>query len=247
MTENSVYKNNIDQNIVIVKKDENDNKFVDWLKEQMPNFVDGMEYNTNNIESPVVSDTNQESVSNDIFAQPVVDVPVEPVSEVSSVPPVQENNVPVEPAVPEATPVIENDIFGGGTSEVQEPTPAVPEATPVVSEPTPVVQVPEPVPVNDTVQSQEVQPSSPVVNDVEPKAVSSAELNGTTTFSPIIEPTPAPVSDATPVVENNVNIPEDRKKSGGFANLLIILVVLIGVTIASIELGKYLFSVYGAK
>ena len=68
---------------------------------------------------------------------------------------------------------------------------------------------------------------------------STVALEGTTTFSPIPETT-----DSSPA-EPATSTPD--KKSGGFVNVAILLVVLVVVTIVSIELGKFLFSVYGAK
>ena len=40
-------------------------------------------------------------------------------------------------------------------------------------------------------------------------------------------------------------VQEEHKASKGIANLLILLVILVGVTLASIELGKFLYNVYG--
>ena len=36
-----------------------------------------------------------------------------------------------------------------------------------------------------------------------------------------------------------------EKKSNGFVNLAILLVILVGVTLVSIELGKFLYNTYG--
>ena len=55
----------------------------------------------------------------------------------------------------------------------------------------------------------------------------------------------ADISNTT-TIENNNQGSDVERKSAGFANLLIILVVLVGVTIASIELGKFLFNTFGS-
>ena len=235
LTDNGIDKNKISQKVIIVEKDDNDIKFVDWLKEQMPNFVDGVDYKenasnesvnpfenvnpfanaseevTSNEEKvePVVENANSESipVTNELAAEEVKEevIPVQPV----------ENNINEEVKEVESNqPIVNNDIFG---TPVQEQKQVEVESTPV--------QVP------------------PVVEEkVEPAPVENVELNGTTTFSPIVN---------TDTTNNNSNVSTatevvTEKKNGGFANLIIILVILVGVTIASIELGKYLYSVFGA-
>ena len=58
--------------------------------------------------------------------------------------------------------------------------------------------------------------------------------------------------NTTPVVDGN-NQPSNEvasevkvtKKSNGFVNLAILLVILVGVTLVSIELGKFLYNTYG--
>ena len=66
----------------------------------------------------------------------------------------------------------------------------------------------------------------------EPKPVARAPLEGTTTFSPITNPTATNnnVSDISDGSEATVK----KDASKGFVNLLILLVILVGVTIASI-------------
>ena len=44
LTESGVEKQKIDQKIIVVEKNQDDEKFVLWLKEQMPNFVDEIRY-----------------------------------------------------------------------------------------------------------------------------------------------------------------------------------------------------------
>ena len=100
-------KSKIDQRIILVEKTDIDNKFVAWLKEQMPNFVDGVSYDElNNKDTSSNENVNPftgEAVSatpepvNDIFSVPVEDAPVSqpaPVSEKSVAPEVED--VPVE-------------------------------------------------------------------------------------------------------------------------------------------------------
>ncbi len=100
-------KSKIDQRIILVEKTDIDNKFVAWLKEQMPNFVDGVSYDElNNKDTSSNENVNPftgEAVSatpepvNDIFSAPVEDAPVSqpaPVSEESVAPEIE--NVPVE-------------------------------------------------------------------------------------------------------------------------------------------------------
>lgn len=74
-----------------------------------------------------------------------------------------------------------------------------------------------------------------------PRPVQGATLDGTITFNPISE------QQGNVDVSSGESTSSDlAKKSNGFVNLLILAVVLVGVTIVSIELGKYLYSVYGA-
>lgn len=257
LTDSGVEKQKIDQKIIIVEKNQDDEKFVVWLKEQMPNFVDGIRYSelvtTQDVVNPFVD-------SNSIFG-PVAPAPKEE---------------PVAPSAPVSAPSIFDT-----PAPVAPVAPVVPVVAPVVEQPSPVVAeqatsvVPEQqannsannvdagvdifgIPmsvqgVTDNVSS--VQQSSSATEPVvaapvapEPKPVESASLEGTTTFNPI--PTPVPSNTENNSVVNQ----EDNSEGGsavehaskGFANLIILVVILIGVTIASIELGKYLYSVYGA-
>ena len=89
--------------------------------------------------------------------------------------------------------------------------------------------------------------STPVAT---PQPINTVDLEGTTAFRPIPGDTtqiqnPNPTT-ATPVEEKSIEeVQEEHKASKGIANLLILLVILVGVTLASIELGKFLYNVYG--
>ena len=197
-----VDKSKIDQKIVIVKKTDVDNKFVDWLKEQMPNFVDGVSY---------------EELKNKISNDNVGLENINPFMGDAS------NNV-------EAAPV--NDIFGAqvessnDSAEVQQPT--EPEAVKEENGDNASVET-------DSENNTEV---------VEPQPVTDTKLETTQ-----VVPNVSDNVQETPTVNTDTETPEVNeldKKSGGFANLLILLVILIGVTVASIELGKFLYNSFGA-
>ena len=267
LTEQGIDKQRIDQKIILVEKTSDDEKFVSWLKEQsnMANFIDGFLYSELNTPEQVVNpfvDSNnifgpeQETapVINDIFAndassasvapvESVIPVNPEPVSVTPATPvePVPVAQVvaetPVVPAAP-VEPVVASapiqsasvDLFGTATAvQSQTPVESVQEAvaTPTVSA-TSVVQ-----PVVDT-----TQPTQPVVEG--PKPVDAAMLEGTIAFTPI------PNHPNNPVEESTNDATSEDKGSKGFVNLAILVVILIGVTLISIELGKYLYSVYGA-
>ena len=261
LTEQGVDKQKIDQKIIIVEKNQYDEKFVVWLKEQMPNFVDGVNYSELSVVQEVVNPfVNNNSIfgpAQDVVQTPKVEeatinTPVNVGGIFDSAPVAQAEPIvaPAEQVAPvevlntnvEAVPVI-NDIFGAAP---QAPTV---EQAPVASVPTPQpVEAVAPVSVasQPVEAAQSVVSGAPVVNNqvqqpVEgPKPVESAMLEGTIAFTPIPNHPNNPVE---PVAEEVV---EGTKKSKGFVNLIILAVVLVGVTIVSIELGKYLYSVYGA-
>lgn len=286
LTEQGIDKQRIDQKIIIVEKIEEDEKFVTWLKEQMPNFVEGLSYNElNNVQANV----NPFVDSNSIFGPAVSS---EPVVEQTSVTPSVENMVastpvsggifdnvaplastapapvaePVQPVIP-VEPVVPNNLFGESTISANTQVnndifgnpvsaPVAPQQPPIVATPVidnvfgPAVSV-QPTPVQAPVQPQvqpqvQVQPvvqnQSPVVEG--PKPVENTSLESTMTFSAINE------QQSSGAVSGEVTAEGDgaptRSKSQGFVNLLILVVILVGVTIVSIEIGKYLYSVYGA-
>ena len=220
LTESGIDKSRINQKIMIIEKNEIDTKFVEWLKEQMPNFVDGIKLENNeqistdnntftstnpftgetsNVDTPVTEPQPEIPVTNDIFATPTEEPTAveETPTEVTSIP-------------------TNNDVFGTPI----EPTPVTPE--PIVEQ-TPEVAEPQPIqstPIDSTpVATPETNNESNNINQT-PEQTNSTQVEN---------------------VENNID-----KKSGGFANLLILLVVLAVVTVASIELGKFLFNTFGA-
>ena len=283
LTEQGIDKQRIDQKIIIVEKIEEDIKFVSWLKEQMPNFVEGLSYNelnnvqvnanpfvdSNSIFGPALSNEPvveqapvNPSVENTFVSNPVsggifdnvtpVSTPtpapvVEPVQPVTPVEPVVPNNLFGESTV-SANPQASNDIFGNPVS-----APVAPQQPPVVETPvaTPAVDnVFGPAvssgPVEQASVQQPVQPvaqnTTPVVEG--PKPVENTSLESTMTFSAINEQQPSGDISGEATAEGD-GAPA-RSKSQGFVNLLILVVILVGVTIVSIEIGKYLYSVYGA-
>lgn len=259
VTESGFNAQNIDQKIIVLEKTNEDTSFVEWLKEQMPNFVEGLKYQEEKKEvvnpfmgvnpfGPAPAENQQTTVSptsgNSIF-----DTPVTPQPAVQS-----------EPVV---TPTVEakpnNDIFG--TSAPQTPTPVqqssnetpIENTNSIFGNPTPTQTTVEP-----TQQVQSTMPnigfSTPTENISTPVAapqpINAVDLEGTTAFRPIPGDTtqiqnPNPTT-ATPVEEKSIEeVQEEHKSSKGIANLLILLVILVGVTLASIELGKFLYNVYG--
>lgn len=258
LTDSGVEKQNIDQKIIIVEKQDNDVKFVAWLKEQMPNFVDGVHYSELEPKvapvNPFMDNAVTGSDSNSVTTEPVVENPIPSGSSIFdnavSSTSVESNPVPSVTPVPEpvvSTPSLENanvDIFGIPTSVngVASPTPSVNPESVVASSTSvdPFVTVAPASPVPTVVP--EATPTA--VTDVpQPQPVNNVGLEGTTTFSPIPNLTPVAENNSTVTEEEN---PEQKNGSKGFVNLIILLVVLVGVTIASVELGKFLYSVYGA-
>ncbi len=256
ITDSGVEKQKIDQKIIIIEKSETDTKYINWLKEQMPGFVEGVSLKqeekvaeltlnvsdifgtpteptqVENNQTPPTTPVEEQNQTNDFFSNPT---PVE-------TPTVEQNIViPTAPPITQ-TPTInpeplqqqpENvDIFGIPTSQ--------PAATPIQQAPTNEPVSPTPITPQTAPVQQESQPT-PVETPIEaPKAVQDVALEGTTTFSAI------PNTPQQPVENQEQAEQELPKKNGGFVNLAILLVVLVGVTIVSIELGKFLYSVYGA-
>lgn len=268
LTEQGIDKQRIDQKIIIVEKTIEDEKFVNWLKEQsnMSNFVDGFKISDLN---QVQEAVNPFESNNDIFgATPVQQEVVTPV--------VQEPIVQPEP-------VVQESVNNGGVFENPAPTvaPVAPTvepivvSAPVVPEQSPVMPVENVAPVAEPVvnpspsvdlfgnpsvqnasvtsapvQSVPVQPSpAPVTPEQQPvvegpKPVDPAMLEGTIAFTPIPNHPNNQVENATTDEQGDSGSAENKSK--GFANLLIIIAILAVVTFLSIELGKYLYSIYGA-
>lgn len=205
LSNGDIDKSKIDQKIIIIKKTDTDNKFVDWLKEQMPNFVDGINY----------EELKNKDVSNIDLGN------VNPFTGENS------NNV-------DAVPV--NDIFG--TTDNSDNTTLNNEIQ--SSEPT------QPVNVENT---PEQLPSDNISNDtnndiIEPQPIADTKLE--TTQALPTSNNDISTNETTPDSTDNQENHELDKKSGGFANLLILVVILIGVTVASIELGKILYNTFGS-
>mgnify|MGYP007056155241 CR=1 FL=1 len=207
-----VDKSKIDQKIIIVEKTEIDNKFVTWLKEQMPNFVEGINFNE------LKGSSSIENIN------PFTGEATEP--------------------TPAPTPV--DDIFG--PTENNESTPKdSPEQSPVVEEPATEKEEQS----NDifttptgTTPTEDNQPIA------EPQPIENTKLE-TTQAIPVAEETTNTSVPSEPVSPEQINnekeeLNEIDKKSGGFANLIILAVILIAVTVASIELGKFLYNTFGA-
>ena len=259
VTESGFNAQNIDQKIIVLEKTNEDTSFVEWLKEQMPNFVEGLKY----------QEEKKEVVNPFMGVNPFGPAPVENPTSTTVQPSgnsIFDTPVTPQPAVqpePVVTPTIEatpnNDIFG--TSAPQTPTPVqqssnetpIENTNSIFGNPTPTQTTVEP-----TQQVQSTMPnigfSTPAENVTtkvaDPQPINTVDLEGTTAFRPIPGDTtqiqnPNPTT-ATPVEEKSIEeVQEEHKSSKGIANLLILLVILVGVTLASIELGKFLYNVYG--
>lgn len=252
VTESGFNAQNIDQKIIVLEKTNEDTSFVEWLKEQMPNFVEGLKYQEEKKEvvnpfmgvnsfgpAPVENPTSTtvQPSGNSIFDTPVTPQPV----------------VQPEPVITQ-----NNDIFGTATSQsspLQQPSNETPveNTNSIFGNPTPIQPTVEP-----TQQVQSTMPnigfSTPTENaNVQPAApqpINTVDLEGTTAFRPIPGDTTqiqnSNPTTATSVEEKSIEeVQEEHKASKGIANLLILLVILVGVTLASIELGKFLYNVYG--
>lgn len=216
LTESGVDKSKIDQKIMIIECNDNDIKFVEWLKGQMPNFVDGialsqLKANSSTITvgpnsdpfanvNPFTGEATKSESSNDIFG------------------PAENTNTSSQPNNTNVTPTSNNDFFGP-ISNIQQPTNSDNSTT-----------IFEPTPVNSTKLDSSDAFDSPVSTpNVATENVAPANVS--------------PVSSPEQPVESQTNAID--KKSGGFANLLILFVILVVVTVVSIELGKFLYNTYG--
>ena len=255
ITESGMDASKIDQKIIILEKTIEDTDFVTWLKGQMPNFVEGLK-----IIEEKKKEVNPFMGMNPFGPAPVQEKVVEnttpPVAPTTGssifdnvapstpIPPVTPN--PVPPVTEEVKPqTVSNDIF------------ASPVANTPVNEarPTSNGQVEQQASSNSIFGEPSVSSSS--VNNASlstsptteaPKPVNSVDLEGTTAFRPIPGDTTQVQENMQSLVNEAKSIEEvqaEHKGSKGIANLLILLVILVGVTIASIELGKFLYNVYG--
>lgn len=246
-----VDKQKIDQKIIMIEKKPEDEKYVEWLKKQMPGFVEGVSLETEQVV------TNKEVTSENIF-----DVAKEEINSTQETPTTQES-INAQTIPTNSTPTsggIFDNIPSPVTSQENSPIPEAPVSTsvmPSIEQPIKTEELPkENVDIfgisleQPTIATPNIQEPNPIINKElskeepiqtveEPKAVQDIALEGTTSFSPI-------PNIPQPTVENTSVTEEPQKKSGGFVNLAILLVVLVVVTIISVELGKYLYSVYGA-
>lgn len=251
VTESGFNAQNIDQKIIVLEKTNEDTSFVEWLKEQMPNFVEGLKY----------QEEKKEVVNPFMGVNPFGPAPVENPTSTTVQP--SGNSIFDTPLTPTPVPPVEtstpnNDIFGTATqasSSVQQPVneTSAESANSIFETPTSIQPT-----VETSQQVQNTMPnigfSTPTENVSTPVAtpqpINTVDLEGTTAFRPIPGDTtqiqnPNPTT-ATPVEEKSIEeVQEEHKASKGIANLLILLVILVGVTLASIELGKFLYNVYG--
>lgn len=253
VTESGFNAQNIDQKIIVLEKTNEDTSFVEWLKEQMPNFVEGLKY----------QEVKQEAVNPFMGVNPFGPAPVENPTSTTVQPSgnsIFDTPVTPQPVVqpePVVTPTPNNDIFGTATSQsspVQQPFNETPveNTNSIFGNPTPTQPSVEP-----TQQTQSTMPnigfSTPTENVSTPVAtpqpINTVDLEGTTAFRPIPGDTTQVQNtnpSSQPVEEKSIEeVQEEHKASKGIANLLILLVILVGVTLASIELGKFLYNVYG--
>ena len=252
VTQGGFLAQNINQKIIILSKTNEDIKFIDWLRIQMPNFVEGLKY----------VEEKKEEANPFMGVNPFGPAPVENPTSTTVQP--SGNSIfdtPVTPqpaAQPESAVAPNNDIFGTATqasSSGQQSSNETPveNTNSIFGNPTPIQTTVEP-----TQQAQSTMPnigfSTPTENISTPVAtpqpINTVDLEGTTAFRPIPGDTtqiqnPNPTT-VTPVEAKSIEeVQEEHKSSKGIANLLILLVILVGVTLASIELGKFLYNVYG--
>lgn len=268
-------KSKINQKLLFIVESDTDLSFVNWLKEQMPNFVDGLkleDVQPEKIEvenSPFMGESIFGSVNNVSIDKPV-EAPVIPEPLVES-PVVNDTPVGVSSTVTNDVPRDSSSIFDNAGSPISE----------VKTEETSQNNVFENTQENNSFFTSSVQkeiinnldiPNSNVdvfgvsnessnimTNEVKqvinpnvvkndtvsnPTPVESSKLEGTMTFEAIKTEQNMQPENNSESVTSDVGVV--RKKNGGFVNLLILLVVLVVVTIISIELGKFLYSVYGA-
>lgn len=247
LTNAGVSKGIINQKLLFIVENDTDREFVEWLKSQMPNFVDALSLNNGN-ENEVVEAASP--VVNDIFASvQESEVKIESPSvntqkNVSS--PIFDNTAPVssEPVVANSSvdnvnemPLENNSFFTSPQQEQYINNLNIPKENVDVFGVKVDSSASANVGVNNNVQEE--------VKLEEPKPVESSHLEGTMTFEAINSNQVSVQEQNNDTSDSSGNVVESRSKNG-FVNLLILLVVLVVITIVSIELGKFLYSVYGA-
>lgn len=214
LTDGGVDKSKIDQKIMIIECNDNDVKFVEWLKGQMPNFVDGvsLEKMKSNYNSSTVNNNDPFANVNPFTGEATK---VEPVNDIFG--PATNASVTPQASDVSSQPSSNNDFFGA-TSSGQQPI----NDLPPVAEPTPV-------------KGTQLDNGNPFGEGVSNNPSLETKVESVNN-APVATP-------EEPVVDNSREI---DKKSGGFANLLILFVILVVVTVISIELGKFLYNTYGS-
>ena len=243
----------VDQKIIVLEKTDEDTQFLGWLKEQMPSSVEGLKYVDENKEVSTNPFMNMTPFHNNVEEEKKEEVISNPIPNTGSS--IFDNvtpSVPVSPVVPSDSSVVgqeeevQNDIFAQSLPNVSTSNATV-ESTPVSD-----VKVEASNPTNSIFGDASVGsvPASPVpsANEEAPKPVNTVDLEGTIAFRPLPGDTTqvknediSPVNEAKSIEE----VQEEHKTSKGIANLLILLVILVVVTLASVEFGKFLYSVYG--
>lgn len=243
----------VDQKIIILEKTDEDTQFLGWLKEQMPSSVEGLKYVDENKEVSTNPFMNMNPFHNNVEEEKKEEVISNPIPNTGSS--IFDNvtpSVPVSPVVPSDSSVVgqeeevQNDIFAQSLPNVSTSNATV-ESAPVSD-----VKVEASNPTNSIFGDASVSsvPASPVpsANEDAPKPVNTVDLEGTIAFRPLPGDTTqvknediSPVNEAKSIEE----VQEEHKTSKGIANLLILLVILVVVTLASVEFGKFLYSVYG--
>ncbi len=243
----------VDQKIIILEKTDEDTQFLGWLKEQMPSSVEGLKYVDENKEVSTNPFMNMNPFNNNVEAEKKEEVISNPIPNTGSS--IFDNvtpSVPVSPVVPNDSSVVgqeekvQNDIFAQPLPNVSTSNATV-ESTPVSD-----VKAEASNSTNSIFGDASVDsvPASPVpsANEETPKPVNTVDLEGTIAFRPLPGDTTqikneniSPVNEAKSIEE----VQEEHKASKGIVNLLILVVILVVVTLASVEFGKFLYSVYG--
>ncbi len=251
VTENGVDASRIDQKIIILEKTSEDSKFVAWLKEQMPNFVEGLK----------VGVEKKDEVNPFMGMNPFGPAPVQEKVVENTTPPVAPTtgssifdnvapSTPIPPVIPNPVPsiteevkpqTVSNDIFASpvANTPVNEVAPTSNGQVGQQSSSDSIFGAPSAS--SSPVNSASLNTPSAVFA---PQPVNHVDLDGTTAFRPIPGDTSVSVEEQKEM-QKVEEVQKNHIGSKGIANLLILLVILVGVTIASIELGKFLYNVYG--